>query len=651
MEDPVSCSTSGGYRPGKNEKAKNISLQQLQGNTNNQARKNKVFRKKPPPLMDFDSANSAKEDTTAAHTAMQLTSYAGGSDHHNTIIHHQVGAENVLDDDEEPQTHHEKRGESDYWDVLDEDKNLSVRLSEKRIMTREYYSCMETLAQEEEQAAPKTSIVEANSRKAVQKAGEEETEPEEEYEDDYFEISQSKDVMSSQKFNSRPSLTDQAANARFIKGKPESVSSRFEDSNLLTERLNQILTEERKGPLPAVEISENKPVVPVISSVTKVEENNKPPTNYHSFESPMPQIRFESQNKKVITTPPTIEKEENLRKTAVEDRSAGKNHSIGCLDTTSIYAENTLRGRESLIHLKSASKLAKQQYDDYEQRDHSPLKYSDLAEIKEEKPNNQPQDHHLYKSIEIKQQPTVPTISPLKQKGLNVMSDNDLVNRILENRSISVTGLNQGKTRENWSKEIHNQLDTIRENIWQKRQLEKLVQQAQNSQNSYREGSGYSQRGAKSVEKFASSLGENDPNYILAQRRGIERASRLIQSREKGDLSYHYRSGRSVNNSEVDISGSSMDMKDMRMSKRYENIVKDDVKKLMEKALNPKSKRLDVYLHQERERRQGLSGRDPQGKNDWKGLLQKKSDYAHPFEQSGMRAYSPEKQYQGNSNP
>jgi len=177
----------------------------------------------------------------------------------------------------------------------------------------------------------------------------------------------------------------------------------------------------------------------------------------------------------------------------------------------------------------------------YEQRDRSPLKYSDLTEIKEQKPNNWNQEH-LYKSIEVKQQPTttIPTISPLKAKGLNVMSDNDLVNRIIENRSISVTGLNQGKTRENWSKEIHNQLDTIRENIWQKRQLEKIVQQAQNSQNSYREGSGYSQRGAKSVEKFASSLGENDPNYILAQRRGIERASRLIQSREKGDLSYHY---------------------------------------------------------------------------------------------------------------
>lgn len=642
MDDPLSCQTSEGYKPAKNEKAKNISLQQLQGNSH-PAKKNKVVvKKKPPPLMDFDSA---KDDTTATHTAMQLTSYAGGSNN-QTVIHHQNGGEeNVLDDDEEPQNHNEK----DYWDVLDEDKNLSVRLSEKRIMTREYYSCMETLAQEEEQAGPKTSIIEANSRQAAQKVGEEETEPEEEeYEDDYFEISQSKDIMSSQKFNSRPSVTEHAANARFIKGKPESVSSRFEDSNLLTERLNQILVEERKGPLPLV--IENKPVVP---AVMKAEENNKPRTSYHSFEnSPMPQIKPEGQNKRVLATPPTIEKEDNMMRR--EDKSAAKNHSIGCLDTTSVYAENTLRGgpesikgNTQLIQLKSASKLAKQQDYDYEPRDHSPLKYSDLAEIKEEKSNNSYnynyQDHHLYKSIEIKQQhPPIPTISPLKARGVNVMSDNDLVNRMLENRSISVTGLNQGKTRENWSKEIHNQLDTIRENIWQKRQIEKIVQQAQqNSQNSYREGSGNSFRAAaKSVEKFASSLGENDPNYIIAQRKGIERASRLIQSREKSDLSYHSRSRRSVNNSEVDISGSSMDKS---FSKRYENIVKDDVKKLMEKALNPKSKRLDVYLHQERERRHGLSGREAQGKSDWKGLLQKKSDYSHPFAQNNSRAYSPER--------
>lgn len=185
-----------------------------------------------------------------------------------------------------------------------------------------------------------------------------------------------------------------------------------------------------------------------------------------------------------------------------------------------------------------------------------------------------------------------------------------------------------------------------------KRQIDKLVQQAQ--QNSYRasinENSGYNNGGyshgyrgaAKSVEKLATSLGENDPNYILAQRKGIERASRLIQSKEgyKGDLSYHYRSGRSVNSS-VDQNGSSMDMKD---TKRYENIVKDDVKRLMEKALNPQGKRLDVYLHQEREKRQAMNNsKDSQGRSEWKGLLAKKSDYSHPFENNNGRGYSPER--------
>jgi len=201
-------------------------------------------------------------------------------------------------------------------------------------------------------------------------------------------------------------------------------------------------------------------------------------TNYQSFQSPMPEIKIQ----KLMATPPTIEKE--TRKTANEDKSPMKNHSIPCLDTTSVY-EGSLKGAEStkgntqLIQLKSASKLAKQyeqnQQDfDYgygqQQMDHSPLKYSDLGEIKEEpEPSrilNNNVDIHIYKSIEIKENRT---ISPLKPIGVNVISDNDLVNRILENRSISVTGLNQGKTRENWSKEIHNQLDTIRENIWQKK--------------------------------------------------------------------------------------------------------------------------------------------------------------------------------------
>jgi len=134
-----------------------------------------LIRKKPPPLTDIDSPKAETGSVTTDGINFQTNiplSYALTTENNTTNVQQQKSMVTLGENQQEMPKNTSNQYGPDYWDIIEEDKNLSVRLSERD--EREYP------VDDSRLDSIRPSVVGYETSKAQQKEGEEETEPIEE---------------------------------------------------------------------------------------------------------------------------------------------------------------------------------------------------------------------------------------------------------------------------------------------------------------------------------------------------------------------------------------------------------------------------------------------------------------------------------------
>jgi len=565
-----------------------------------------LVRKKPPPLTDIDSPKAETGTFTTDGLNFQTNiplSYALTTEN-NTVLQQKsmlTLGENIQ---EMPKLAINQYG-PDYWDIIEEDKNLSVRLSERRNGTS---FVNESRCQLD---ASRPSVIGYESQKAPQKEGEEDIEINEESFGNenswsHFSSPEKKENIQEQQRNT---ITKPGGNL-------------VVDDNIWTNRLKF-----------SVDKSQERNASEKMKSKSPALYRNTPEQVRQEYLIPEHDVPSFS-NKKSASTKQTPERYEmNTLNNHIEqiDLFEGRSRS----PTFSAYQDPSPQKLDSFIgNEPNYIALIK---------NNSNNKYENNMKSSEKKHRNE----DLYQINNVTYQ--------RPQEAISIEEVYNIPNkRLYENHNQSydyekentfgmrIANLQESPAKENENNYWENKKDWSRsknENITGKFHVSDLYDYVKSQK----------QMESDSLNKASEPMKINDlyDDFKSTDRKGpvIERKEfRSYYSRGKSfDRNYLSQNGRENESFRTDSFNYGSVMTDIqegdnsrgtaRDSKRWESVQRD-VQKLIDSTLRSKAGKLDKYLNYEKEKRLSKDILS-KGRDDWKEHLGKKTQYSHPFSREG----------------